>query len=76
MWFDNHARRVLSPHLSGAPLASLLTRRAFGPAFLFWGMEKRIDDGSGPQIGKTHQTENYGSQRIVKVSYLAAKVLN
>jgi len=39
-------------------------------------MEKGIDDGSGPQIGKTHQTENYGSLRIVKVSYRAANSLN
>ena len=50
MWFDNHARRVLSPHLSGAPLASLLTRRAFGSGVFIRG------GGSGwvPKQGVGH----------------------
>jgi len=38
--------------------------------------EEGIGDGIGPQIGKTHQTENYETLRVVKVSYLAAKSLN
>jgi hypothetical protein len=39
-------------------------------------MEEGIGDGNGLKIGKTHQTENYGSLRIVKVSYRAANSLN
>ena len=70
--------RVLSSlppkRLSGTSLLKLAGPS--GPASLFWEMDKGVDDGSGPQIGKTHQTENYGSLRIVKVSYRAANSLN